>query len=216
MESYLESNASSSETLKDLILAIDDPRKKIVENIYNDYADLLETSPGSTHIHQVWPGGLGDHLADLFRLSSLQYTMLENFIRPRGERLPFTKGSADIVIFCHDAEKFIVYADPKDPRYLEFIKTNVDASEKNFKEDLKWTVLEYWEKHYGLVLTDAEINAIKYTHGEGTDYSNSRRVMNELAAFVGNVDRTSARILYNSGMGLSKQPETEQSTFSYK
>lgn len=49
-------------------------------------------------------------------------------------------------------------------------------------------------KEYGIHLTPDQENGIKYIEGEGNDYTNKRRVMNELAAFCHVCDVSSARI----------------------
>ena len=60
----------------------------------------------------------------------------------------------------------------------------------NFKQEKR--ILEY-----GLVLTPAQENALKYVEGEHNDYTNKQRLMNELAAFCHLCDVTSARIFHS-------------------
>ncbi|MFZ2587580.1 MAG: hypothetical protein WAZ18_05645 [Alphaproteobacteria bacterium] len=180
---------------------IDDPRKGIILRIFKDHEDLFNTNPGSSHNHQAWTGGLADHYADILRRSWTEYTDQWAWAKAYGHELPFTLGEAQIALFCHDAEKVVVYGDATDPRCAPFIGQIQNPSAKDTKEGIKWRVLEHWKTHYGLELTDAELNAITYTHGEGDNYKNNQRIMNPLAAFVGNIDRTSARIGYNMGRG---------------
>lgn len=180
---------------------IDESRKDAFLNLYEDYKDLFHNNPGSTHIHQNWKGGLADHLVMMFNLAYDEYALHSKYARTFKKKLPFTLSDAIVVIMLHDAEKVIVYGDKEDPRCKPFIESVWDPKDKATKEALKWNIISHWQEKYNLRLTNAEINAIKYTHGEGDDYRNDKRVMNELAAFVGNIDRTSARIFYDCGKG---------------
>lgn len=190
--------------LRSCIERIFDPRRESLLRLYDDHQDLFHENPGSTYIHQNWNGGLADHLVMMFDMALDDYGILrDRYARYKGvEWPPFTLASANIVIFLHDSEKVIVYGEPDDPRCSPFIKGTDKPQSKKVKESLKWDIISAWQEKYNFELTNAEINAIKYTHGEGEDYRNDKRVMNELAAFVGNIDRTSARIFYDCGKGL--------------
>lgn len=52
-------------------------------------------------------------------------------------------------------------------------------------------------QEYGLNLTPEQYNALTYVEGEGSDYTNKRRTMNELAAFCHMVDVWSALLYHN-------------------
>ncbi|MCP5405853.1 MAG: hypothetical protein H6922_06525 [Pseudomonadaceae bacterium] len=192
--------------LEQLIAIMPDRRRNIIMRIYKDHQDLFDTNPGSSHNHQAWPGGLADHYADLLRTSWTDYADELAWAEAYNAELPFTLGPAQVALFGHDAEKVVVYGKKDDPRCAPFIAMHEAPSDKATKEGIKWHVLKHWENTYGLVLDDAEINAVKYTHGEGDDYRNDRRIMNELAAFVGNCDRGSARIRHRMGRGLGVFP----------
>lgn len=191
--------------LKDFIAAMDSDNKAAIWAIYKHYEDLLYTHPGSSHNHQAWPGGLVDHLAEVCRYAYTDYEVIECGNDPTfGQPLHrfYFDDQAMIAIFCHDAEKFVVYGNKDDPRCAPFLIMAADATSKVEKEKIKWHVLEHWRVKFGLELNEEVINAIKYTHGEGDDYSNTQRVMNPLAVLVGNADRRSARIGFNRGKGL--------------
>jgi hypothetical protein len=180
--------------LEKLLKEIPDPRQENILRIYEEHKDLFHTNPGSSHNHQAWKGGYADHLAAMLRHSWLEYDLCDSLYGP----LPFTLGSAQVAIFCHDAEKLYLYGPPTDCRCEPFhILTRQEG-----KECIKWRVLQHWLGDYCLLLTAPETNAVKYTHGEGVDYRSGLRVMNELAAFVANLDRASARIGHGSGKGL--------------
>lgn len=185
--------------LGQLVNLIPDPRKPIIADIYQTYRHLIHSAPGSSHNHQNWEGGLADHYADLLRRSWFSYQDEDEWHQVYGLDMPYTLGSLQIALWCHDAEKFVVYGSPADPLCAPYFQQAADPSAKIVKEGIKWQVLETWRQKHGLILTEAEINAIKYTHGEGDDYDNTRRVMNELAAHTGNLDRASARITYAAG-----------------
>lgn len=46
-------------------------------------------------------------------------------------------------------------------------------------------------------LTEEELLAIKYIHGEGNDYCKTKRVMNKLSAFCHACDVFSARVTFD-------------------
>ena len=52
-------------------------------------------------------------------------------------------------------------------------------------------------REYGIILSAEQENAMKYAEGEMDDYTNQRRMMNELAGFVHMMDVWSARVCHN-------------------
>lgn len=187
-----------SYNLRDWLENLKSSRGQTLLQIYSAYEDLLNTSPASSHNHQTWPGGLADHLADMCRFG---YIMYQGDKALYGEP-EYTWESFVVAVFCHDAEKFVVYGQPTDPRCAPFHALADTPANKQEKEGIKWEVLEYWRKQFGLTLTYAETNAVKYAHGEGDDYRSNQRVMLPLAAALGNADRHSARIRFNKGQNL--------------
>jgi hypothetical protein len=173
-------------------------RGQTLINIYEHYEDLLHTLPASSHNHQVWRGGLADHLAAMCSFAWHDH-QLNKWL---DSELPYTFENVLVGIFCHDAEKFVVYGPKDDSRCVLFHAMAENAAGKEEKERIKWHVLEHWKTQFGLILTEDEINAVKYTHGEGSDYRPDQRVMSPLAAAVGNADRASARIFFDYGKGL--------------
>lgn len=163
-------------------------------NIYDDYADLIDTIPGSAHNHQAWPGGFKDHMAEILRVNAITYAAL-NALRP----LPFTLSSAAIALFLHDIEKPFKYGPATDPRCIPW-QSRFTTSDQ--WEEAKWDIIAVLEPRYGFALTDEERNAIKYTHGEGADHRKDMCVSTPLAAHVHHCDNTSARIYPNDGRGL--------------
>lgn len=184
--------------LIDWLMNIDSPQlRATLVTLYRHYEDILPTVMGSSSNHQAWPGGLRDHLADMCRLGWSHYQLDTELFGP----LPFTFDDVVVGIFCHDAEKFVRYGPKDDPRCAPW--HDIHAKGVDW-EEIKFLIVAKWEMNSGYTfkLTDSQYNAIKYTHGEGNDHRKNMRVMGELAAFVGNLDRASARIWHSRGQGL--------------
>lgn len=186
----------SKKPLRQLLLEINDPRRDILLQIYDDYQDLFHFAAGSGANHQAWQGGYGDHIAECLRVNDATYAALEA-IRP----LPFSKDSAAIALFFHDIEKPFRYGPPGDPRCEEW--RNKFQADGPAWEHAKWEILDMLNQRYGLAFSDEETNAIKYTHGEGSDHKKDQRITTPLAAHVHHCDNTSARIWFDKGQGLS-------------
>lgn len=181
--------------LPELISNIEDHRKDALLQIYNDYKHLMHHAPGSSGNHQSWNGGYADHIADILRINTSTYNAIERDIRP----LPFSHASAAVTLFFHDIEKPFKYG-PNDCDESSRWRT---LSDKKSWESIKWNILEEMKETYNFTLSDDEVNALKYTHGEGNDYKKGLRIASPLAAHVHHCDNTSARIWYNKGKGLS-------------
>lgn len=155
--------------------------------LVDEHRQAFDTAPGSSHLHQAWPGGFRDHLNEVFLLADTLYQSLRQ-IRP----LPFTLDSADLVLFIHDLEKPFKYTDT----VLFADQPQLATSDP---EAFKNRIVET----YQIPLTSEESNAIKYIHGEGDDYSKTTRIMGRLAAFCHSCDLLSARLWFD-------QPEQRQ------
>lgn len=174
---------------------VEDPvRRKQLKKIYGSHQIVLHEAPASRRLHQPWPGGLADHLAQMCRLARLLFEHGHGELRGNW---PFNWDSVMVAIICHDAEKFVKYSIP-DEEWDAYRATHYDGAEW---EGIKWRVIEEWGTKFGLKLLPKERNAVKYTHGEGNDYRKDRRVSGRLAALVGAADRLSARGLFDVGRG---------------
>lgn len=192
-------------SLRQLLGLIDDPRFKILLRIYDDHADLFHIVRGSSHNHQAWPGGYADHLADMYRLGWPLYAIYQALFHSREEAIPFTLGSAQVVVFTHDAEKLFKYAPPDHPLAHPYQQAHQGGLDwDTIKNEF---ILPHWAKAYGLTLTPEEENAHQHIHGETErTYRKDHRVMNELAAFCHQLDSSGARLLHSTGKGLSLPP----------
>ena len=88
-------------TIEQLIGMIDQPFCTSCTRILAEHRPLFETAQGSTHNHQVWPGGYIDHITDGMNLANHLYTFMSGFGRP----LPFSRSDALLIFFLHDLEK---------------------------------------------------------------------------------------------------------------
>lgn len=168
--------------IESLLGLIDEPARTICLKILADSRRLFESTQGSTHNHQVWPGGYIDHVTDGLNYARHLYAMTAALGRP----LPFSLSDALLVFYLHDLEKPWRILVLPDGQAMNRAELSTKADFKAFREAKL--------AEYGRVLTPAQLNGLTYVEGELQDYSSTRRVMNELAAFCHMVDVWSARI----------------------
>jgi len=150
-------------------------------NLLNQNRQLIEKAPGSSSNHQAWPGGYADHVTEVMNLAVELFKAMEE-LRP----LPFQLIDALLVLFLHDIEKPWKYGGEPMPN---------KSARKAFREKLI--------DEYDIPMTPDQLNALTYVEGEGDDYSNSRRIMNELAGFCHMCDVASARVWHDKGASHS-------------
>lgn len=163
------------------VLKLDGVDAGAVSKLLKMYADEMSVSPGSSHNHQAWLGGYVDHIRDVLLTASALYPAAEQ-VHP----LPFRLADVHKVLLLHDAEKPILYAR--------------GGKDKVSHEDRLKIAMDV-AIEAGFDMTVAHGNAMRYVHGEGSDYSGSRRVMGELAAFCHVCDVMSARVWHSVGKG---------------
>lgn len=184
--------------LADFLNNMHDPRKEKLIEIYGKYQNIFHYASGSSHNHQAWEGGYADHIAEILRINEATYQALEANLRP----LPFTKDSALIALFFHDMEKPFRYGPQNDEMSIHW--RNLQAQQNLSWEDIKYLIIENLiDTSIETFFTADELNALKYTHGEGDDHQKNKRVAGPLAAHVHHCDNTSARIYHSDGKGLS-------------
>ena len=153
--------------------------------MYEDYRELFEAAPGSSHNHQAWPGGYNDHITDAMNTVSVLYDTL-NGVRP----LPFEKSDALLVIFLHDLEKPFKFSFDEHGKLID----NPDIPDKATRAVKRAEVMT----KYGIVLDNQQANAMHYVEGiRDGEYTNQARLMGELAALCHCADTLSARMWYN-------------------
>ena len=159
------------------IQIIDEPNQSKCLQLYLDNKERFDKAPGSLVKHQVWEGGYIDHLVE-----SMDFAVVLHLMMDRKRKLPFSAADAILILFLHDLEKPFKYVAPK----TEF------HSDKEKEEFIYGLIAKY-----DIVLTDEQKNALKYIHGEGSDYSPTERIQLPLAAFCHMCDVASARIWFD-------------------
>ena len=169
--------------IPELIELIDEPYRSACQRLLADHTDRMQNASGSSHNHQPWEGDYWDHIRDCMNLASVYYDV-DSSLRP----LPFSKSDALLVMFLHDLEK------PWRYDWQDGEKTrNEDLRTKPQKKRFRKMLLRENE----IKLTSEQQNAFTYAEGELDDYTNERRVMNELAAFCHAIDVKSARMWHD-------------------
>ena len=165
-----------------LFKKIDEPHRSQCWKIYLDNLKLFCEAAGSSHNHQNWRGGYLDHVVESMNIAVLFYNRLGS-ARP----LAFSLSDTLLICFLHDLEK---------PFHWQTLYYNSGVPVRralwHTKEERK-AFREQKLAEYGIKLTPEQANAMRYVEGEGADYTNERRVMNELAAFCHLCDIWSAR-----------------------
>jgi len=162
-----------TDSLDSILNELQDPRKEAILAFHEEFRDKIYASKGSSHNHQNWEGGYADHIADACQIAKL----LERSLANHFYEMPTNINSAIIVLYFHDIEKIWKYTDG----------TFIDK-------------VEWYEKilpDRGITFSSEELNALRYTHGEGDDYRKDARVMNELAALCHAADNLSARMWHS-------------------
>ena len=160
--------------IKQMLHMIDEPNRSACLKLYYDNEALFNTAEGSSFNHQAWEGGYADHVREVMNIAVMLYPVYS--IRP----LNFTLSDALLVLFLHDLEK---------PWKND---GSIGKSARAIIRALKIA-------EYGIKLTEQQSNALLYVEGEGNDYTNKERKMNELAAFCHVCDVSSARIFHDHG-----------------
>ncbi len=165
------------QTLSYFLKHIDEPNASRCTQLLDDFHERFKASPGSLRKHQSWKGGYIHHIEETMNLGAMIYKEMNQF-----RKLPFTFSDVLLVLFIHDLEKPFRYVPTK----------------KEFGNDLeKHDFIESLIKKYKIKLSASHKNALEYIHGEGDDFSRTKRIQKPLAAFVHCLDTMSARIWFD-------------------
>jgi hypothetical protein len=182
-------------SIEDLIAMIDEPGARAsCQALMRDHGPRFAEAWGSSHNHQAWPGGYLDHVRDTMNIALALHETLSGF-----RFLPFSISDALLVLFLHDIEKPWKH----DYRALlrnETYEAGVDplkSAQFEWNKRTRAIVRNVILDMYDIELTPEQLNAMRFVEGEGNDYTSSRRVMNELAAFCHMCDVASARIFHS-------------------
>lgn len=171
-------------SIVEMLEIIDGPNGKICQRIYLENKTLFCTVQGSTNNHQAWVGGYHDHIQEAMNWGAFLYSTIGQI-----RTLSFSLSDILLVIFLHDIEK---------PWKYELMLTGRLRHRKSLKtKKAQHRFRDKKLKKYGIVLSAEQENAMKYAEGELDDYTNQRRVMNELGGFVHICDVLSARVFHN-------------------
>ncbi len=170
----------------ELFALIDEPLQTCLREQHSVWAPLFKASQGAKNNHHIWKGGYLDHVQDCMVLAVTLYQHL-SLTRP----LPFSLSSALTVLYLHDIEKPFKYV-----RNQPDLETKIQRRQFRHEFALKWNI----------PLSFEEALAIDHTEGENEDYSSSKRVMSELAAFCHTCDILSARVWFDFGISRLSKP----------
>lgn len=175
-------------TIPEMIEAFDELNRAACKRLYDENIELFKKAMGSTHNHQAWDGGYIDHITEAMNVCVLLYPIYN--VR----KLNFTLADALLVIFLHDLEK------PWKKKLLEAYGRPVRDGDFLYVSKHHRKIFRLQKiQEYGIILNEQQQNALNYVESENDDYSNKKRVMNELAAFCHIADVSSARIWYDHG-----------------
>src|SRR3989344_2886502 len=144
--------------------------RKPCMKLFKENERLFKTVQGSTHNHQAWRGGYWDHVQETMNIAIVLHQTLDIL-----RTLPFTLGTPLLVMSLHDVEKPLSYEFVAGDVCQRKIELATKQAQRMFRDQKL--------KEYGIQLLPEQINAMKYVEGEHDDYTNKKRVMNELAAF---------------------------------
>lgn len=152
-------------------------------NVINAYHDAFYKAKGSKVKHQAWEGGYVQHLEEIMGIAFHFYDLYKE------RKQDFSLADALVVLFLHDFEKIFKYGGNE-----AMLKEFNEFCEQSDSDDPKLAFVLHQASIFGFDLSDAKLNALKYIHGEGDDYSPTENVMGALATFCHCCDVWSARI----------------------
>lgn len=168
-------------TIEELIDLIDRPIKTKIYDTYQKYKSEIITAKGSQYNHQTWEGGYIDHITETMNIAHMLYTSMS-----MKRQLEFSLSDALVVLFLHDIEK--LFPNRIEENYLYFDRPRA-------KRKVRYRFLH--EENIWDHLSNIHKNAIDTAEGEGDSYTNERRVMLPLGAFVHICDVVSSRIWFD-------------------
>ena len=174
----------SYESVDALVAQIDEPNRSACAHILADHRALFATVPGSTHNHQAWRGGYLDHVCEVMNIARVLHDQF-SALRP----LPFSLSDLLLVVFLHDLEKPWKYDLGADGQLQHKASMQGKAAHQRFRMEML--------TRYGVVLTEAHENGLRYAEGELADYTNKQRRMGPLAAMAHMCDVASARLWFD-------------------
>lgn len=161
------------------IVFIDAEYQMKCQDMWEYFLGNCPYAKGSSSNHQAYEGGYFKHIQDCMHICVTLYDSTQRGIG----RLPFTSSDALLVLFLHDIEKPIKYSDMS--MKLPFAGLN--------DHEVRQKLLDMFD----IELKEHHVEALRYIHGEGDDYSKTERVMSPLSAFCHCCDVFSSRVYFN-------------------
>lgn len=149
----------------------------------------MERLPGSAAKHQAWEGGYLSHIEETMNIAKILHESL-SACRP----VDCSLSGALFCAFLHDFDKVQRYK----------IQNGKVVRSGRYSSDLVRKTVAMVQDKYGYTMTDEQVNALIYAHGEGADYHPTDRVMLPLATIVHCADVISARVWFNNGKSHDK------------
>jgi hypothetical protein len=175
--------------LQKLLSFVDSKESAVIRRVYDDYRETIEHLPGSSTKHQTWEGGYLSHIEETMNIVKVLYESLSS-CRPVG----FSLSDALFCAFLHDFDKVQRYT----------VKNGKVVKSGPYSSDLVHKTIAIVRDRYMYTMTDEQVNALIYAHGEGADYHSTDRVMLPLATIVHCADIISARVWFDNGKSHDK------------
>src|SRR3989344_3735631 len=141
-------------SIEEMLGIVDHPiNRKPCLKLLKENESLFKTAPGSTHNHQAWHGGYWDHVQEVMNIAIELYRTLDPFLWV----FNFTLGEALLVLFFHDIEKPWSYEIGLKGEWQRKSELGTKEAQKNFRTQKL--------KEFGILLTAAQENAMKYVEG---------------------------------------------------
>ncbi len=179
-------------SVDEMLALISEPNRSACRKLLDENRERFQSTPGSSHNHQAWPGGYFDHIQEAMNIGVVVYKGL-SALRP----LQFSLSDLLLVVFLHDLEKPWKYG--KGKKGVPIMKTKKDRHDFRLKKI----------NEYNIVLTPEQENGIRYAEGEHDDYSSKYRVMNPLASLAHACDVFSARLWPEHPLAKGEYPWLE-------
>ncbi len=169
-------------SFRQLLEAMTEKHRSVASRILKEFHDEFYAAPGGLNKHQNWHGGYAGHVHETMSIAYIFYQQMAKY-----RVIPFSLSSALFVLFFHDLEKMFRYDVDRSgrPKKTKFANNHTYRTALVIMRRLK------------IPVTAEERNALQYIHGENEDYHPTRRIMNQLAAFVHCCDTLSARVWYD-------------------
>lgn len=164
--------------LHQIVQLVDQPNKDAIIESYVQNAERVAQTPGARKKHQAWDGGYLDHV-----VYATNYGIaLHNLHKQIGFQPDYSESDIAIVMLLHDFGKVARYR--KVENGWDYVE-NPNQAEHDF--------FNHIIESHNFQLTAIQMNALEFVHGEGSKYTQKRRLMLPLATICHQADIWTAR-----------------------